>query len=244
MTQEFAVDVLICGAGAAGLTLAIDLARRGVSFRLIEKMDSPFQGSRGKGLQPRSLEIFEDLGILDRLAAIGNPYPPQREHRADGSYEDSPFMEHRDPTPDVPHAVPLMVPQFLTEAVMRERLAELGAAPQFGCELTDFTRGDDGVSCRLRTTSGEETVRVRYLVGADGGRSFVRQTLDIGFPGNTLGVRAVVADLLVDGLSRDAWHRFNNGSMAQQISLCPLAGTDLFQLQAPIPLEGEIDLSA
>ena len=50
MTRDFATDVLICGAGAAGLTLAIDLARRGISFRLIEKMDDAFRGSRGKGL--------------------------------------------------------------------------------------------------------------------------------------------------------------------------------------------------
>jgi 2-polyprenyl-6-methoxyphenol hydroxylase-like FAD-dependent oxidoreductase len=244
MGKEFAADVLICGAGAAGLTLAIDLARRGISFRLIEKMDGPFQGSRGKGLQPRSLEIFEDLGILDRLAAIGRPYPLQREYRTDGGHEDAPFMEHRDPTPDEPYRVPLMVPQFLTEAAMRERLAELGGTPQYGCELTHFTRDDAGVSCRLRTASGEENVRTRYLVGADGGRSFVRQMLDIEFPGNTLGVRAVVADLLLEGLSRDVWHRFSDGERDGQISLCPLAGTDLFQLQAPVPLDSEIDLTA
>jgi len=236
-------DVLICGAGAAGLTLAIDLARRGVSFRLIEKMEGPFSGSRGKGLQPRSLEIFEDLGILDRLAAVGNEYPPQRTHHADGGHQDSPMMEHREPIPSEPYRNPLMVPQFLTEAVMRDRLAELGGKVEFGRELTRFTQDDDGVSCTLRTASGEETVRAQYLVGTDGGRSFVRQSLSIDFPGNTLGIRAVVADLLLEGLSRDAWHRFNEGSMADQISLCPLAGTDLFQLQAPVPMEGDIDLT-
>ena len=85
---------------------------------------------------------------------------------------------------------------------------------------------------------------MRYLVGADGGRSFVRHALGIGFPGKTLGVRAVVADLVLTGLGREAWHRFNEGSMERQMSLCPLAGTELFQLQAPIPLEGDVDLSA
>jgi hypothetical protein len=59
-----------------------------------------------------------------------------------------------------------------------------------------------------------------------------------------LGVRAVVADVVLSGLDRDAWHRFNADSMETQIALCPLAGTELFQLQAPIPLEGEVDLSA
>jgi 2-polyprenyl-6-methoxyphenol hydroxylase-like FAD-dependent oxidoreductase len=72
----------------------------------------------------------------------------------------------------------------------------------------------------------------------------VRQTLEIGFPGKTLGVRGLVADLMLTGLTRDAWHRFNEGDMARQISLCPLAGTAMFQLQGPMPLEGEIDLSA
>ena len=62
MTENDPIDVLICGAGAAGLTLALDLARRGVSFRLIEKLDDPFRGSRGKGIQPRTQEVFEDLG--------------------------------------------------------------------------------------------------------------------------------------------------------------------------------------
>ena len=62
MTQRLTTDVLICGAGAAGLSLAIDHARRGVDFRLIEKADEPFHGSRGKGIQPRCLEVFEDSG--------------------------------------------------------------------------------------------------------------------------------------------------------------------------------------
>ena len=71
--MDFATDVLICGAGVADLTLAIDLARRGISFRLIEKQPNPFHGSRGKGIQPRSQEIFEDLGLLDwRNSTVGS----------------------------------------------------------------------------------------------------------------------------------------------------------------------------
>ncbi len=75
MTNDTRVDVLICGAGASGLTLAIELARRGVSFRLVEQKETPFHGSRGKGLQPRTLEVFEDLGILERIVAAGGPIP-------------------------------------------------------------------------------------------------------------------------------------------------------------------------
>jgi 2-polyprenyl-6-methoxyphenol hydroxylase-like FAD-dependent oxidoreductase len=244
MTKQFTADVLICGAGAAGLTLAIDLARRGVSFRLIEKTDRPFHGSRGKGIQPRTQEIFEDLGIVDRMVAAGGLYPPQRVYRDDGSFTDSEVAEHVAPTPAEPYHMALMIPQFVAEGVMRERLRELGHRVEFGRELVGLEQDQDGVTAHLSGAAGEETMRVRYLIGADGGRSFVRHALDIGFPGKTLGVRAVVADIVLTGLDRTAWHRFNDGAMDRQLALCPLAGTELFQLQAPVPREGEVDLSA
>jgi 2-polyprenyl-6-methoxyphenol hydroxylase-like FAD-dependent oxidoreductase len=243
MAGTFTTDVLICGAGAAGLTLAIDLARRGVAFRLIEKSPVPFAGSRGKGIQPRSQEVFEDLGVVDRLVAAGGTYPPLRSYRADGTFEEEKDLEASKPTPAEPYHIRLMVPQFLTEAVLRERLTELGHQAQFGCELVAFAQDKRGVTATVANAKGRHTIGARYLVGADGGRSFVRQTLGIDFPGKTLGVRAIVADIYVDGVGRDAWHRWGDGS-GNQISLCPLAGTQMFQLQGPIPLEGELDVSA
>ncbi|MDQ7248142.1 FAD-dependent oxidoreductase [Dongia sedimenti] len=244
LSDAFATDVLICGAGAAGLTLAIELARRGIAFRLIDSLEAPFPGSRGKGLQPRTLEVFEDIGIFDRIFSAGGPYPLQRLYRTDGGFTDAEIVAPQDPTPAEPFPMPLMVPQFLTEALMRERLLELGHRPRFGCTLIGFAQEDRGVTARLAGRAGEETIRVRILVGADGGRSFVRKALEIGFPGKTLRVRGLVADVALTGLTRDAWHRFNDGDMDAQIMLCPLAGTGLFQIQAPIPSEGEIDLSA
>jgi 2-polyprenyl-6-methoxyphenol hydroxylase-like FAD-dependent oxidoreductase len=242
--EQRELGVLICGAGAAGLTLAIDLARRGVSFRIIDQLEQPFGGSRGKGIQPRTQEIFEDLGIIDRIVAAGGLYPPMREYRDDGSYIEKTMVEQREPSPDVPYFIPLMIPQFLTEGAMRERLAELGHAVEFGCKLVGLQHGDGGVSARIEGADGEELVYARYLIGADGGRSFVRNALGIDFPGRTLGVRAIVADVRLSGLDRDAWHQFNDGDMERLVAICPLAGTDLFQLQAPIPLEGKPDLTA
>ena len=245
MNGESAVtDVLICGAGPAGLTLAIDLARRGIPFRLIEREEAPFNGSRGKGIQPRSLEVFQDLGIVDRVVALGGPYPEQREYRADGNYSDSPVIHDVRSSPAEPFPLPVMVPQFQTERAMRERLAELGHWPEYGCELSGFEQDERGVTARIQRQGREENVRARYLIAADGGRSFVRHALEIGFPGKTLGVRALVADVVLTGLTRDVWHRFSEGDMGRQISFCPLAGTDLFQIQAPIPPEGDVELSA
>lgn len=110
MTRYTTTDVLICGAGVTGLTLAIELARHGVSFRLIEKRTTPFTGSRGKGIQPRTQEIFEDLGILNKVVAAGGLYPRLRTYRHDGSYVDSDIAHHTKPTHAEPYHLPLMVP--------------------------------------------------------------------------------------------------------------------------------------
>jgi 2-polyprenyl-6-methoxyphenol hydroxylase-like FAD-dependent oxidoreductase len=241
--SPYTTDVLIVGAGASGLTMAVELARRGVDFRLIEKAPEAFRGSRGKGIQPRTQEVFEDLGVIDRLVSRAGVYPPQRLYDANGGFEDQPVVEPVDPTPTEPYMIALLAPQFVTEGALRERLAELGHAPAFGRQLVGFDQSADGLDVRVVGSDGESVWRVRYLIGADGGRSFVRGALQLGFPGETLGVRAIVADVHATGASRDAWHRWGDGTRSQ-IALCPLAGTDMFQLQGPVPLEGDIDLSA
>ncbi|MGA4993142.1 FAD-dependent oxidoreductase [Nonomuraea bangladeshensis] len=237
-----ALGVIICGAGPTGLTLAIDLARRNVPFRLIDGATSPFPGSRGKGIQPRTQEVFEDLGVLDRVVASGGEYPYQRLY-TDAGPVDRPAGQLPDPTPAEPYHLALLVPQFRTESRLRERLAELGHAPEYGHRLTGFEQDPDGVTATIETPGGRETVRAAYLVGADGGASSVRKALGIGFPGKTLGVRALVADVRLDGLSSGFWHRWNQGT-PEDVSLCPLYGTDLFQLQAPVPFGVDVDLSA
>jgi 2-polyprenyl-6-methoxyphenol hydroxylase-like FAD-dependent oxidoreductase len=66
-------------AGPTGLTLACDLARRGVRLRIIDQAPEPFAGSRGKGLQPRSLEVLDDLGLVERVLAAGVRHLPYRD---------------------------------------------------------------------------------------------------------------------------------------------------------------------
>ncbi|MGW3311608.1 FAD-dependent oxidoreductase [Streptomyces sp. NPDC001073] len=242
MSPTTDTDVIICGTGAAGLTLALDLARRNIAFLLIDKASQPFIGSRGKGIQPRSQEVFEDLGVIDRIVASGGEYPVQRVY-SDAGPVDEAVVELSEATPAEPYQIPLLVPQFLTERRLRERLAELGHAPHYGHELVGFEQDTDGVSAWIAGPDAERTVRAAYLIGADGGSSFVRKALGIGFPGKTLGVRAIVADVLAEGVSWDVWHRWGEGT-ASQVSMCPLYGTDLFQLQAPVPFDVDLDLSA
>jgi 2-polyprenyl-6-methoxyphenol hydroxylase-like FAD-dependent oxidoreductase len=232
-------DVLIVGAGAAGLTLAIDLARRGVRFALIERLAEPFGGSKGKGLQPRSLEVFEDLGVLDRVLAEACLYPPVVNY--DGRREiGRTATAARPPSEAEPYPNSLMLPQWRTEALLRERLQQLGGDIAWGVELAGFTVQPDAVQAELLTPAGARPLRAKYLVGCDGGRSAVRKALGLGFPGERRPFRMLLADAPVTGLPAGVWARWPQAT-GGQLSLCPLAGTALFQIAAEIGLEDEPD---
>jgi 2-polyprenyl-6-methoxyphenol hydroxylase-like FAD-dependent oxidoreductase len=218
-------DILIIGAGPTGLTLAVDLARRGVAHRIVDR-DTDFAGSRGKGIQPRTLEVFADLGVIDAAQEHGGPYPPMR------GYQDGQVAWERvmapsvDPRPDVPYPNPLMLPQWRTTAILRARLAELGGRVESGVEFQGFTQDSAGVTAVL----DGQPVRARYLVGADGGRSVVRKTTGVDFAGETLEQhRLQIADVRVEGLDRDHWHIWTDAE-GPVLALCPMAGTDTFQL--------------
>ena len=242
MSEHTTVPVLIVGAGPTGLTLACDLRRRGVACRVIDKAPAYFEGSRGKGVQPRSLEVLEDLGVLEALRARGAPYPPLRSYAGDKVVWEGRMHEPLAPTPDVPHPVPLMAPQWATEEVLRARLAELGGQVELATELVGFEQEGSGVSATLvRADGSRERVRAGWLVGADGGRSAVRKQLGVGFEGEThADERVLVGDLEVDGLEREHWHLWAHPETRTfKAGLCPLAGTNLFQFMLPLAPDEE-----
>lgn len=236
-TGERQAEVLVIGAGPAGLALGCQLARRGIDCLIVEKDSTPFAGSRGKGLQPRTQEMLEDLGIMAEARRLGGLYPPIQavqegkvlfEGRAD------PLAEA---TPDVPYPNVWMLPQSRTGDLLRGRLIELGGTIWYGTELMSLTQTASEVTAVLRDGDGERTVRARYLVGADGGHSAVRRALGIGFAGETREEqRAIVADVTADGVGREFWHTWMVAVGEQSVfrlAMCPLAGTDTFQLTAP-----------
>jgi 2-polyprenyl-6-methoxyphenol hydroxylase-like FAD-dependent oxidoreductase len=236
--SEFDGLILIAGAGPTGLTLAIDLARRGIASRLIEAAPRPFAGSRGKGLQPRTLEVFEDLGVIDAVLAAGALYPRLRIHCGPFSWRAGSLGSSKPATVDVPYPNLWMVPQSRTEEILRDRLRELGGSVEFGITLGTFTQEDDGV---LAVLSNGETVRADYLVGCDGARSVVRKTLGLELVGESLAEKAtLVADVGVDGLDREDWHVWPL-ARGGPLGLCPLPGTELFQLTASAAVETRIE---
>ncbi|MFF8595821.1 FAD-dependent oxidoreductase [Streptomyces sp. NPDC015220] len=232
-------DVLIVGAGPTGLALGVDLARRGVDALVVERAQSLFPGSRGKGFQPRTMEVFDDLGVLDAIRAAGGTYPVGmiwKDGRRAGErrmFEPLPVSE------DTPYTEPWMVPQWRTQEILRARLEELGGEVAFGREVVGVAQDEDGVTAHL--ASGEP-LRARYAVAADGGRSAVRRALGVGMTGELVDPSPMlVADVRIDGLDRDNWHFFPGAD--GRLALCPLAGTEDFQLTAEFPEGTEVDLT-
>jgi 2-polyprenyl-6-methoxyphenol hydroxylase-like FAD-dependent oxidoreductase len=229
------ISVLIVGAGPTGLALACILARRGLAFRIIDKAAEYFVGSRGKGLQPRSLEVLEDLGVIDRVLANGRFHLPFRAYDGATVHGDRDMHAERFPTPDVPYASPLIIPQWRVEEILRERLAQYGGHVELSTELIGFAQDSAGVTATLGRPSGDrEQLAAEYMVGADGGHSFVRKELGVGFEGETWkDERMLVGDVRVEGLDREHWHSWPKHP-GGWVALCPLPATDTFQFQAQI----------
>ena len=204
------VTVLIVGAGPTGLTLACGCARNGIPFRLIEASPDPQAGSRGKGVQPRTLEVFDNLGIVHRVMAHGSMGMPIRSTGPYGQVRSGGTETFRT-SPDIPYPTSLITPEWRIEEALRLRLAELGGVVEFGASLRFFEQSDEAVSAVVVKRGETEAVTARWLVGCDGGHSTVRKQAGIAFEGETRDdVRMIVADLQVDGLHRDAWQMWRH----------------------------------
>lgn len=228
------VEVLIVGAGPTGLALACDLARRGVQFRIVDKADVYFIGSKGKGLQPRSLEVMDDFGIVDQVLRNGKFHVPFRGYEGAKVLGERDPHEGRYPTPSTPYASPLLTPQWRVEEALRGLLERSGGRVELATEVIALDQDVDGVTATLACGDRQELVRCRYLVAADGGKSFVRKQLEVPFEGETWkDERMYVGDVRLRGLDREAWHSWPHAD--GWLALCPLPSTDEFQLQAQTP---------
>lgn len=225
-------DVLVVGGGPTGLTLAIQLLSRGVRTRLIDQDPGLPKLSRAIGIQPRTIETLDMMGLADRLLAIG--------HRTTGVsvYIDGRRQVGMDMTvADTDYPFILHMPQNRTEEVLRSRLDELGGKLESGVELIDFIQDAEGVTATLRDAAGhEERVATAYLAGCDGSHSRVRHILDVPFTGQPYPFDWLLADAELDGVvSSDEVHVYW-GPGGQPLSLIPIDGS-LWRVSAPTPGE-------
>ncbi len=188
-------DVLIIGAGPAGLSLAVELGSQGHRCMVVERHEHIGFAPRAKTSNVRTRELFRRWGIADRLAAespFGVDYPPDvvfatrmngyELHRFPNAFNGNPARDERYSE----HAQ--WIPQYKVEAVLKTRVGELACVKiRFETELEDFTDHADHVMAVLRDLKNGESTRVKaaFIVGADGARSTVREKLGIKMSGTS-----------------------------------------------------------
>ncbi|MBO3086606.1 rifampin monooxygenase [Cellulomonas fengjieae] len=180
------IDVLISGGGPTGMMLAGELRLHGVDVLVLERDAEPSPAVRSLGLHPRSIEILDQRGLLDRFLAHGQTYPSGVGRFA---------AIEKPPVPlDTAHDYVLGIPQPVTDRLLTEHAAELGAQIRRGAEVTGLDQDDDGVDVELADGS---RLRSRWLVGCDGGRSLVRRLLGIDFPGEPASTEWILGEVRV-----------------------------------------------
>jgi 2-polyprenyl-6-methoxyphenol hydroxylase-like FAD-dependent oxidoreductase len=237
--SEKAVDALVVGAGPTGLTLACELHRRGITCRVIDKADRFHGRSRGKGLQPRSLEVFDDLGIVDAALAAGRADNHLRLF-VGGRLTADLDLPARPPRPGVPYPDLLIIPQWRTEQILRSRLESLGGTVELGHELHGMDQDPRGVTATVTSAGGSERVRARFVIGCDGGHSAVRRLLGLRMTGLAKTQHFVLGDVEIDGLDRDTSYAWFDGT--DYLAADPLSCTGTWQVQASAPRDGTGEL--
>ena len=184
-------DVLVVGAGPSGLTLAASLVKQGVATTVVDRQAAGANTSRAAVVNARTLEVLDDLDVARRLVKEGMHAP--RFTIRDGRRTLIPVDFSVLPT-DYPYS--LMVPQATTERLLLERLTELGGTVLRPKTLASVIQDADGVTA---TFDDGELIRARYVVGADGIHSIVREQAGIGFDGGAYKESFTLADVRLRG---------------------------------------------
>ncbi|KAI0427899.1 FAD binding domain-containing protein [Xylaria sp. FL1042] len=192
------VDVLIVGGGPTGMTLALELAAQGVSFRIINKATERSPHSRALAVQPRTLELFNRHGISDAgdFERLGK--------RAEAA--NMCVAGKKITTINVDDVLasgtkfrsPLTITQNETEHWLEKMLAKHGVQVEMGAAAKSIIQDADGVSVTVSTKDGEEEIRAKYVVGADGAHSAVRHASSLTFDGDAYPQEFICADTFMD----------------------------------------------
>ncbi|MER7848691.1 FAD-dependent monooxygenase [Kitasatospora sp. NPDC096077] len=237
MTDNGVVDVLVVGAGPVGLTAAVELRRRGVGCRVVDRLPVRAPFAKAVGIQPRTLELWDRTGLVRAAVEAAVPMRGQLTY-VDGVEEGR--MELALP-PEVPYGFAAL-PQYETERILDEFLGRFGTAVERGVELVSFTQRDDGVISRLVSSTGtaQEEVRSQFLVGCDGAHSLVRKQLGLAFEGGAFPEEYMLADVEVDwdlppGYGLRAMHRAADGTVDDLLVCIPLPGRRRYRMSMMVP---------
>jgi 3-(3-hydroxy-phenyl)propionate hydroxylase len=187
--------VLIAGAGPTGLVMAHELARHGVQCRLIDKAPARSVTSRAIAVLPRTLEVFQLMGIANDFIAQGNPI-----RGINAFSEGKRIARIALDRIDSRYPFAIAIPQNQTERLLEQHVAQRNVIIERDAEMMSLEQTVDGVIARVRF-AGSRTVEIAcdYLIGCDGARSTVRQLLGMPFHGGRYRKEVLLADLRVEG---------------------------------------------
>lgn len=199
MTVE--CDVLIAGGGPTGVTLAVLLAKRGVKVIVVDKAADIYPLPRAAHLDHESMRILQEAGVANEVMATSRHVARYDFQNADGKI----LLRFDGMDRLGPGGWPLanMIHQPSVEKALRHALrAQPSAELRSACELRSFAGDGDGITAVVTGTDGERTIRARYLVGADGARSPVRDACGIACDDLDFEEPWLVVDVLVDDYAR------------------------------------------
>jgi len=220
------VDVLVVGAGPTGLTMASELIRRGLSVRIVDQNERPTNQSRALGLQSRTLEIFEKMGVLEAMIEQGLPVDHVQIYQ-NGKSIGGPSLS----VLNAPYPFILILPQANTEKILNTHLESLGCRVERPAQVIQVQEKKVVFN---HPNGKQEIITPEWIIGCDGAHSIVRNNLNFPFKGSGFPEGFGLADVSVElPLSPRAMHAFV-GSKGLFLVL-PLPHKNQFRLIATFP---------
>ena len=232
--------VAVVGGGLVGLTLALDLAQRGLPVVLLDDEDSVSTGSRAICFAKRTLEIFGRLGLGQRMLAKGITWNVGRVFHGDRQLFDFNLQ------PDDAHEYPAFInlQQYYAEEWLVEACAATGLVDlRWRHRVADLTSRPDGVTLQVETPEGPYHLHADWLAAADGARSHVRRTLNLPFIGKVFQDRFLIADVVMRApFPTERWFWFDPPFHRNQSALLHKQPDDVWRIDLQLGCDADPDL--